>query len=304
MITNRNNTIMAPAYTSTCSTAMNWASSSTNSAASENNVTTSHRALATGLRRVMQDSALTMARPANAQKMISVPATLFPLRVGRVPEARHSMGLGAQPLEIVDESVARILGILVVHAHVDRFLRAHLLAVAAEYAAELVDLVDQRIAVPVLVFAGHELDAIRGTDLRAQPARHALGPSLLVGQHAVGAAPARGQRPLVGGLLLGILHRHLGPPKVAERQRHPLQGSTQIRGFRSRSLHDFDADCHQARPPCSAMDPATMWPRSSQKSSGTASSTFKPNSVSAKRESYVQPIRSCSNQIALAITVT
>src|SRR2546425_9423429 len=54
MMTNRNSTMMAPAYTSTWSTAMNWASSTTNSAASENSVTTSHRALATGLRRGMQ----------------------------------------------------------------------------------------------------------------------------------------------------------------------------------------------------------------------------------------------------------
>src|SRR5437870_11538089 len=77
MITNRNSTMMAPAYTSTWSTAMNCASSRTNSAASENSVTTSHRALATGLRRVMQDRALTMASPANAQKMIRVPSTAY-----------------------------------------------------------------------------------------------------------------------------------------------------------------------------------------------------------------------------------
>ena len=51
---------------------MNWASSRTNRAASENSVTTSQRALATGLRRVMQHSALAIASPANAQKMISV----------------------------------------------------------------------------------------------------------------------------------------------------------------------------------------------------------------------------------------
>jgi len=77
MITNRNSTMMAPAYTSTWSTAINCASSRTKSAASENSVTTSHSALATGLRRVMQPRALTTASPANTQKMISVPSTAY-----------------------------------------------------------------------------------------------------------------------------------------------------------------------------------------------------------------------------------
>src|SRR5206468_4303366 len=58
------------------------------------------------------------------------------------------MRLCRQALEIVDEAVAGILGVLVVHPDVDRFLRAHFLAVAAEDATELVDLVNQRIAVP------------------------------------------------------------------------------------------------------------------------------------------------------------
>ncbi len=69
--------MMAPAYTSTWRTAMNCASSRTNKAASENRVTTSHSALATGLRRVMHARALTTASPANAQKMISVPSTAY-----------------------------------------------------------------------------------------------------------------------------------------------------------------------------------------------------------------------------------
>src|SRR5258705_12140775 len=169
---------------------MNCASSTTNRAASENSVTTSHSALATGLRRVMQDRALTMASPANAQKMISVPSTaLLTLRVGGIPQRRDGVRLRAQPLEVVHEPVARVLRVLVVHAHVDRLLGADLLAVAAEHAAELVDLVDQRIPVAFLVFPGHELDAVRRADLGTQAARDALGPSLLVGEHAVRASP-------------------------------------------------------------------------------------------------------------------
>ena len=63
------------------------------------------------------------------------------------------MRLRHQALEIVDETLARVLGVLVVPADVDRFLRTHFLAVAAENAAEFVDLVDQRIAVALFVFA-------------------------------------------------------------------------------------------------------------------------------------------------------
>src|SRR6266496_4116183 len=113
------------------------------------------------------------------------------------------MRLRRQALEIVDEPVARILGVLVVHPDVDRLLGAHFLAVAAEDAAELVDLVDQRIAVALFILARHELDAVRGADLRAETARHAPRSALTVGEHAVRPTPARGERPVAGGLLLG-----------------------------------------------------------------------------------------------------
>src|SRR2546422_9057056 len=103
---------------------------------------------------------------------------LLALRVGGIPQGRDGVRLRAQPLEVVHEAVPRVLRVLVVHAHVDRLLGAYLLAVAAKHAAELVDLVDQRITVALLVFARHELDAVRRADLGAQAARDALGPSL------------------------------------------------------------------------------------------------------------------------------
>src|SRR2546422_538970 len=106
--------------------------------------------------------------------------SLLALRIRRIPERRHGVRLRAEALEIVDEAVARVLGVLVMHADVDGFLRTHFLAVAAEHAAEFVDLVYQRIAVALFVFARHELDAIRGTDLRAEAARHALGSALQI----------------------------------------------------------------------------------------------------------------------------
>src|SRR5437867_7509538 len=66
------------------------------------------------------------------------------------------MCLRRQPLEIVDKPVARVFRVLVVHADVDRLFGAHFLAVAAEDAAELVDLVDQGIAVTLFVLARSE----------------------------------------------------------------------------------------------------------------------------------------------------
>src|SRR5204862_4522862 len=125
----------------------------------------SHNALATGLRRVMHMAAATTASPANAQKMISVGfwpiqiSTSLALRVGRIPQRRDRVGLRAQPLQIVHEAIARELGVLVMHPDVNRLLGADLLAIAAEDAAELVAFVDQRIAVALLVLAGHQLDA-------------------------------------------------------------------------------------------------------------------------------------------------
>src|SRR6266513_62738 len=179
------------------------------------------------------------------------------------------MCLSAQPLEIVHEPVARVLRVLVMHPDVDRLFGAHLLAVAAEDAAELVDLVDQRIAVAVLVLSRHELDAVRRADLGTQAAGDALGASLLVGEHAVRPAPARGESPVLAALLLRVLHRHLRSPQVAEGERHAFERGAQVGDLAARALHHFDADRHQAR--SSATEPATRWPRSSPKSSGIAS---------------------------------
>src|SRR3989442_6448829 len=46
----------------------------------------------------------------------------------------------------------------------------------------------------------------------------------LVGEHAVRAAPARCERPVLAALFLRILHGDLRPPQVAQRERHALEG--------------------------------------------------------------------------------
>src|SRR6266581_3266833 len=302
MMTNRNSTMMAPAYTRTWSTAMNCASSSTKMPASENSVTTSHRALATALLREMHSTAANTAIPENTQKttVTSVIRSL-PLGVGGIPQRRDGVRLRAQPLQVVHEAVARVLGVFVVHADVDRLFGADFLAVAAEDAAELVDLVDQRVAVPVLVLPRDQLDAVGRADLRAQAAGHALGAALLVGEHAVRAAPALRDRPVGRAALLGILHRHLGPEQVPEREPHALERGPQVGRLGRGPLHDLHTDGHQAR--SRTTEPATMRPRSSTKKTNTPRIRLRPNSAPAKRASYAQPSCACRNHTAVAMSV-
>src|SRR3982751_1468251 len=105
----------------------------------------------------------------------------LPPGVGGVPHLAHRVRLRGEPLEVVDEALPAVLGVLVVATDVDRLLRTDLLTVAAEDAAELVDLEQQRVAVPVLVLAGHKLDAVRRADRGAEAAGHALRLAVLGG---------------------------------------------------------------------------------------------------------------------------
>src|SRR6185437_3341573 len=86
---------------------------------------------------------------------------LLALRVRGIPHLAHRARLGHQPLEIVDEPFPAVFRILIMTADVDGLLGAHLLAVAAEDAPELVDLEYQRISIAMLILTRHELDAIR-----------------------------------------------------------------------------------------------------------------------------------------------
>src|SRR5690348_10807024 len=100
------------------------------------------------------------------------------------------MRLRHEPLEIVDEAFAAVFRVLEMAANVDRLFRAHFLAVPAEDAPELVYLEEQRIPIAVLVFSGHQLDAVCRAHRRAQPAGDALGLSVLRREHAMCATPA------------------------------------------------------------------------------------------------------------------
>ena len=159
------------------------------------------------------------------------------------------MDLGAEPLEIVDETVPAVFGVLVVDPDVNRLLGADFLAVAAEDAAELVNLLDQRIPVALGILTGNQFDAVGRADLGAEPAGHALGPALLVGHHAVGTPPPGGNgvdAPGIGGaLFLGILHRHLGLEHVLEGEGHPLERRADVAHLALGTLEDLHFDCHQ-----------------------------------------------------------
>ena len=71
------------------------------------------------------------------------------------------MVLFHESIQVVDESVSSVLCILEMLAHMNRFNGAHFLTHAAKNTAELVDLVDDRVAVSLIVFTSNEADAVR-----------------------------------------------------------------------------------------------------------------------------------------------
>src|SRR5205809_3864330 len=127
-----------------------------------------------------------MCRPARDR-----PSASLTFWIGGIPHLTDWMRLGHQPLQVVHEPLARVLGVLVVPAHVNRFFGADLLAVAAENTAELVDLEHERIAISLLVLARNQLDTVGRTHRGTQSARDALRFPVFRGEHAVRAAPPR-----------------------------------------------------------------------------------------------------------------
>src|SRR5690606_41830206 len=132
-----------------------------------------------------------------------------------------------------NEQLPREFCVRVFLTDVDRLDRPDLVAHAAEDAAEVVDLVDDRVPVPLVVLPGHEPDAVRRTDRRAEAAGHALRAPIRVHLHALRAPPPLGQLPL----LVRVLHRDLSRvDEVPERESHAPQRGTQVRGRASGRL--------------------------------------------------------------------
>src|SRR5690349_13039583 len=99
------------------------------------------------------------------------------------------MRLRHQALEVIDETGAAVLRILIMTPEVNGLLGTHFLAIPAENAAEFIDLEHERIAIPFLILARHELDAVRRAHRRAESAGDALRLARLGGQHPVRPAP-------------------------------------------------------------------------------------------------------------------
>ena len=69
-----------------------------------------------------------------------------------------------EAVQVVNEPIPGVFRVLEVNPEVDGFYRADLLAHPTEDAPELVDLVDNGIPVPLVVFSPHEAEAVGGAD--------------------------------------------------------------------------------------------------------------------------------------------
>ena len=147
-----------------------------------------------------------------------------------------------EAVQVVHEPLPGVFSVLEVNPEVDRFYRADLLAHPAEDAPELVDLVDNGIPVPLVVFSPHEADAIGGTDGGAKAAGHTLRPSIGMDIHAMSSPPTGRE----GRSFLRVLEGDLiGINKMLEGQGHSLEGGTKIRRPGSlRASHDLDSWWH------------------------------------------------------------
>jgi len=133
------------------------------------------------------------------------------------------MFLFHEPVQVVDEPVPSVLGVFEVNPDVNGLYRADLLTHPAEDAAELVDLVHDGISVTLVVFSPDKADAVGGTDRGAEPAGHALWPTVGVNLHAMGSTPTRGE---IRSLLRVLECDLVGIHKMLEGQGHTLKGGT------------------------------------------------------------------------------
>ena len=83
-----------------------------------------------------------------------------------------------EPVQIVHKTVPCILGILEVQTDMDGLDRAYFLAHPAENTPKLVDLVDNRISISLIVLAAYEPDAVSRANCRAKTACYAFRASV------------------------------------------------------------------------------------------------------------------------------
>ena len=96
-----------------------------------------------------------------------------------------------EPVQVIDEPVSGVFGVFVVDPDVNGLHRANLLTHSAEDAAELINLVDDGIPIPLIVFASHKADTVGGTDGGAKAAGDALRPPVCVNLHPMRSPPVR-----------------------------------------------------------------------------------------------------------------
>ena len=133
------------------------------------------------------------------------------------------MLLLSETVQTVHKRIPGVFGVLIVDAQVNGLHRANLLAHSAENAPELVDLVDDGISIPLVVFSTHQTDAVGGADGGAEAASYTLGPSVCMNLHPMSPPPTGRELRSFLRVLEGDL---IGIHKMLEGQGHSLEGGT------------------------------------------------------------------------------
>src|SRR5579871_442550 len=135
-----------------------------------------------------------------------------------------------QILLVPDEVLVAVDGQLVVLAHEDGGHGARLLAIAAEDAARLVNLIDGRVAGPrhdgAVILGSLEVNRVGRAGDGAQPARHALLEAVLVPHEHLLAPVLRKHR----DLFIRVVHRDGLPEHVLEGQGEPGEKRANLHG--------------------------------------------------------------------------
>ena len=128
-----------------------------------------------------------------------------------------------EAVQIVHEPVPGIFSVLEMDPNVDGLDGAYLLAHAAEDAPELVDFVNDGVAIPLVVLSTHQTDAVGWADGGAKTAGYTLRPAVGMHLHPMSPPPSGGKFRSFLRVLEGDL---IGIHKMLEGQGHSLKGGT------------------------------------------------------------------------------